>query len=364
MPTLKDLGNGFNQVAISIDDVPNPMGQTKEQLGLVDLMNRIQQAPFDLEAKKAEAAIKGNQANRIDILNERADADFRASQATAQREQAKFINDQILNVHKGFQQSFQVGDAMLQNIAPGAQSFDNKDGTVSVVLPGNKAVKFNPNKITDPKIIADLEENRRDDWQQFAKGFGTQSEFFKKLESASTLGTAQGDISVIFSYMKILDPNSTVREGEAATAQNSPGVPERVRNMFNRALTVDAPFFGPVGSLTRKNFIDAAKVSFDSSKDITMAQAKNIFDLAPQDNLSPQKILGTVGGIDFYKAIVGQQQGAAPALTDTVQPQKTGPIPAGFNSTGSRPGMGTAPQPTKSLNDILSTNLLPKFKRN
>lgn len=47
--------------------------------------------------------------------------------------------------------------------------------------------------------------------------------------------TAQDDIAVIFQFMKTLDPTSTVREGEFATAQNATGIPEAVRNAFNKA---------------------------------------------------------------------------------------------------------------------------------
>lgn len=45
-----------------------------------------------------------------------------------------------------------------------------------------------------------------------------------------------GDISLIFSFMKTLDPTSVVREGEFATAQNAGGVPETVLNAYNRLL--------------------------------------------------------------------------------------------------------------------------------
>lgn len=48
--------------------------------------------------------------------------------------------------------------------------------------------------------------------------------------------SAAGDLSLIFAYMKMLDPGSVVREGEFATAQNAPGVPDRVRAQYNRLL--------------------------------------------------------------------------------------------------------------------------------
>lgn len=50
-------------------------------------------------------------------------------------------------------------------------------------------------------------------------------------------GSAMGDLASIFSYMKTLDPGSTVREGEAASAQNAAGIPERFRNYYNNLLS-------------------------------------------------------------------------------------------------------------------------------
>ena len=49
--------------------------------------------------------------------------------------------------------------------------------------------------------------------------------------------SAQDDIAMIFSYMKMLDPGSVVREGEFATAQNAAGVPDQIRNTWNKALS-------------------------------------------------------------------------------------------------------------------------------
>ncbi len=48
--------------------------------------------------------------------------------------------------------------------------------------------------------------------------------------------SAAGDLSLIFNYMKLLDPGSVVREGEFATAQNAAGVPDRIQNFYNNIL--------------------------------------------------------------------------------------------------------------------------------
>lgn len=46
-----------------------------------------------------------------------------------------------------------------------------------------------------------------------------------------------GDIALIISFMKALDPGSVVRETEFATAENAGGVPETVRNAYNKLIS-------------------------------------------------------------------------------------------------------------------------------
>lgn len=43
-----------------------------------------------------------------------------------------------------------------------------------------------------------------------------------------------GQMALIFSFMKSLDPSSTVREGEYANAENTRGVPDTIRNWYNK----------------------------------------------------------------------------------------------------------------------------------
>src|SRR3990167_3647528 len=50
------------------------------------------------------------------------------------------------------------------------------------------------------------------------------------------LEPAAGDMSLMYSYVRLLDPNTGVKEGEYATIQNAPGLPERWRNLYNRVV--------------------------------------------------------------------------------------------------------------------------------
>ena len=66
-------------------------------------------------------------------------------------------------------------------------------------------------------------------------GFLDVSNSFKKI--SNTPDTAAGDVSIIFSYMKMLDPASVVREGEFATAEQTAGIPDQIVKLYNKALS-------------------------------------------------------------------------------------------------------------------------------
>jgi hypothetical protein len=67
---------------------------------------------------------------------------------------------------------------------------------------------------------------------------GVRNSFFRIQDITNKkTPSPQDDIALIFSYMKMLDPTSVVREGEFATAQNAGSVPDNIRNIWNKALS-------------------------------------------------------------------------------------------------------------------------------
>lgn len=68
------------------------------------------------------------------------------------------------------------------------------------------------------------------------KPYAEVGDMWAKVRQAGQNPTAANDLALIFGYMKILDPGSVVREGEFANAQNSAGVPDRLRATYNNLL--------------------------------------------------------------------------------------------------------------------------------
>ena len=110
---------------------------------------------------------------------------------------------------------------------------------------------------------------------------------FRKIKKAGSKSTAAGDMSLIFSFMKILDPGSTVREGEFATAQQATGIPGQVVNLYNRALEGTR-----LNDAQRADFIGQSESLFEAERESADLSIGNILQQADQDEISRVKVLG------------------------------------------------------------------------
>ncbi len=112
---------------------------------------------------------------------------------------------------------------------------------------------------------------------------------YRKVSSASD--TAAGDVSLIFAYMKMLDPGSTVREGEFATAEQTAGIPDRIVNLYNKAAKGSR-----LGPKQRAEFKSAAKDVYDQSS-IQQKQIDDIYvGLAGKYGVDPSLLgIGAIG---------------------------------------------------------------------
>lgn len=106
----------------------------------------------------------------------------------------------------------------------------------------------------------------------------------------SSKGDAAGDISLIFGYMKMLDPGSVVREGEFATAQNAAGIPDQIRNVYNRAMSGER-----LNANQRNMFKGQAKALYDASSREYGSRETQMRGLAKRYRLNPDNIIPSIG---------------------------------------------------------------------
>jgi len=126
-----------------------------------------------------------------------------------------------------------------------------------------------------------------------------------KVEQNFKFPSAAGDLSMIFNFMKILDPGSVVRESEFATAQNAAGVPERIRAQWNRALRGER-----LSLVTRKDFFDTANRLFKNQEDRQIQLEKTFRRISKAQGIDPEKVV-----INFRTPKKGDKKGKTPAST-------------------------------------------------
>jgi hypothetical protein len=88
----------------------------------------------------------------------------------------------------------------------------------------------------DPEKAFQYEQNLRGEFRNLSKTFMDVRDAFGRIQESSKDPSPAGDIALIFNFMKMLDPGSTVREGEFATAQNAGSIPDNIMAMYNKAI--------------------------------------------------------------------------------------------------------------------------------
>lgn len=332
----------------------------RDELSLIKLQQEIQRGAVETELKKLDFGIKQNQVLQLDVDNEKKRVDLEAAQLKLQKDRVEFTNSTLLNIRNAYQQSTGLGSNVLKQAIPGAQDSVNKDGTVSISIPGAEAFTINPGRVSDPVTKGKLEEQWRNRWTKLSQNFVTQHRNFKNLEKAIQLGTAQGDIGVLFAYMKIVDPGSVVRPGEIATAENAPNIPQRIRNMWNRQFETDGPILGGVDSISRKNFLDAATVAFNNAREPVVNQGKFLVKAVKEDGLRPQQVFFDVGDVNLAEISGGGNSAEALAAEEEFfgtgsSSKEASVIPTG----GGKQKPKAQPKKKKNFDEILRDNLLP-----
>jgi len=179
-----------------------------------------------------------------------------------------------------------------RKIIKGADGFNYyMDGTR--VLP-------NVNQKPDPNIDKTKFENAdklRNEHQKLSGTFIDVRDAYGRILTSAEEQTAASDLSLIFNYMKMLDPGSVVREGEFANAQNSAGVPSRIRARYNNVVSGER-----LAEDTRADFINQAQGLYKTQLASQSDLDKNYQNLATSYGLDSNKVV-----IDFGSPIAKKE---------------------------------------------------------
>jgi hypothetical protein len=179
---------------------------------------------------------------------------------------------------------------------------------------------LNPGQLRFGMGVASRYEKASQPFNQRAQAYDTITSL------ASGPQTSEGDIAMVFAWMKMLDPGSTVREGEQAQVSNARGVPDSLRMQYNNLLGNTAlrltkkQTLEIVGGAHRlySSLAKGQQQLFDNS-----AQQLRAYKVAPGLFLSPQ---GSVNDTSSYRTLdVENETRPLPESAGTPKPTPRAP---------------------------------------
>ena len=214
------------EVLLGLIDTNPDVARTSTNLSLVAAMgpDKYQELRTKIEGEKRAAAEEGRKAEKAPFELGKVKAE-----ATIKEAEAKFAPEKF---------GAELG---LTNAQIEASKAARRASDAAAKKSGAEAARAQAeaNQIAAGVIPA---EKRPDAEAKFRKEYSDQTKGYQEVKAAygrvkASEDSAVGDLSLIFGYMKMLDPGSVVREGEFATAQNAAGVPERIQNIYNKVIS-------------------------------------------------------------------------------------------------------------------------------
>lgn len=142
----------------------------------------------------------------------------------------------------------------------------------------------------DPEKTVKIEGNLRKEFTDLSKDFLKQRDAFGRITASASDPSAAGDLALIFNYMKVLDPGSTVREGEFANAENSAGVPSRLRALYNKVTEGQR-----LTAEQRGDFVGRAGKLFNAANSQHQQRVNVFSNLASKSGVRPDSVVIDLG---------------------------------------------------------------------
>lgn len=147
-----------------------------------------------------------------------------------------------------------------------------------------------------PEKLADLQARRdkmftqatqlRGEFIGITKPFEEQNQAYGRVLASAADPTPAGDLALIFNFMKVLDPGSTVREGEFAQVGAAGGLPTQAQRLFDSWVTGKK-----LTPSQRADVLGRATKLFEQAAGQHKKTAEEFRNLAKRQGLDPKDVI-------------------------------------------------------------------------
>jgi hypothetical protein len=159
----------------------------------------------------------------------------------------------------------------------------------------------------DANQVAGVASKLRGDFEAAPvyKNHAATSEAFRKLERAFAEASPAGDIAATYSFMKMMDPNSVVRESEFMMLGKTGSLPEQIQQLFNRAASGEG-----LTPAMRADIQKKAREVYANSQTFFKKHQGNYTEMAQRFRIDPRNVV--------YDLEDAEPTAAPPAVTGAV----------------------------------------------
>lgn len=122
---------------------------------------------------------------------------------------------------------------------------------------------------------------------EVVKASASAAEYETLQSLANNPPSAGGDLALVYSFMKTMDPGSVVKEGEFKAAANAAGLSDRIATSFGKV--DNGEILSPA---QRQDLASQARVMRDNNRRRAEAVAKSYGELAARAGFAPADVLG------------------------------------------------------------------------
>ena len=180
----------------------------------------------------------------------------------------------------------------------------------------------------------------RDEFVKLTEPFRTVQSAYDNIQSAAATESGAGDMSMLYSFIKLLDPNSVVRESEFAMAAQSGSFGERMQGAVNRILSGER-----LPPTLRQEFMNEARNIYANNVRTHDQHADQYEKLAKGYGIDPQTVVTRFSRAAPSASATSSQRGEAAPPGDEFVEERPGPLPGVGQRFESPRGQSIPPLP-------------------
>ena len=195
----------------------------------------------------------------------------------------------VLTSDSPVRKSYKAGDGFLRYEDDGSRVFPNVERYNKDSV---EPTPDNPMGLTKKEIF-DRSDKLSDDFRAGSKDFIVARDSMNRILDAANNPSPFGDLSIIFSAMKVLDPNSVVRESEFKTVADAAPLLERIGFSKNKIEAIQAG--NKLTDQQRNDVVGTVLKFYESAEGSQNLLQESYSNRAMQAGINPESVLINYG---------------------------------------------------------------------